>query len=490
MPAVSTPNRHAYVWALPITITIAVVACLVGGCRGPRVWPRAAVIHAAQITECSGIVASRQHPGVFWVHNDSGDRARIFALDRDAKLLCEVEVEGAQNVDWEDIATDDSGNLYIADTGNNRNNRKDLVVYGVREPDPAAAPLQRVPVQRRIEFFYPEQRAFPDSALNFDCESLFWDAGALYVLTKHRSDTMSALYRLPAASGPALRLGAFESGSMTTAADLSADGRILAVLTYQYLHLFERTANGGYLGRHHRVLIEARQCEAVCFDGQDVLIANEQREVYRLGLQALRRRKTFLPEPPRARIARRTRQVEDWWRAATPLVLSPEQRDGKPPSGLPPEVRLAWDDSVLSCGIAWMPTRPEWPDSSVVLQIMLGHLATAPVLGADDRVYAGVSQGGVIELVQQFPVPTGSAPRWRDDASRFEVQVPLPAAVRRGGRLAFNILVFQPTVGGTHTADAPPAQVRLDEWSWGGSSSTQPLANPLLWGVLTLATRR
>ncbi len=33
------------------------------------------------IDELSGIVKSRTYPDVYWVHNDSGDEARIFAVD-------------------------------------------------------------------------------------------------------------------------------------------------------------------------------------------------------------------------------------------------------------------------------------------------------------------------------------------------------------------------------------------------------------------------
>src|SRR3954468_6307892 len=70
------------------------------------------------IREASGIVASRRHPGVFWVHNDSQNPAALFAVRRDGSLVGEFTL-GVPNVDWEDIAADDQGHLYLADTGNN-----------------------------------------------------------------------------------------------------------------------------------------------------------------------------------------------------------------------------------------------------------------------------------------------------------------------------------------------------------------------------------
>lgn len=38
------------------------------------------VVECNDIKEASGIVASRVNPGVLWVHNDSGDKARTFAM--------------------------------------------------------------------------------------------------------------------------------------------------------------------------------------------------------------------------------------------------------------------------------------------------------------------------------------------------------------------------------------------------------------------------
>ena len=90
------------------------------------------------IREASGIVASRRHPGVFWVHNDSGNAAALFAVKRDGTLVREYAVR-APNLDWEDIATDDDGHLYIGDIGNNGKRLRIRAIYRLDEPDPAAA---------------------------------------------------------------------------------------------------------------------------------------------------------------------------------------------------------------------------------------------------------------------------------------------------------------------------------------------------------------
>ncbi|HNT88181.1 MAG TPA: WD40 repeat domain-containing protein, partial [Candidatus Hydrogenedentes bacterium] len=39
------------------------------------------------LTEISGLLDSRQNPGVFWVHNDSGDAPRLYALSHTGEHL-------------------------------------------------------------------------------------------------------------------------------------------------------------------------------------------------------------------------------------------------------------------------------------------------------------------------------------------------------------------------------------------------------------------
>ena len=105
-----------------------------------------ATVTHPEVSEMSGIVAS-SHEGVYWVHNDSGDSARVFAIDEKGKVIQPPWIDepvkewpghiidAAWNGDWEDIALAD-GNLYIADVGNNGNIRQDMGIYVIREFNP------------------------------------------------------------------------------------------------------------------------------------------------------------------------------------------------------------------------------------------------------------------------------------------------------------------------------------------------------------------
>lgn len=255
-----------------------------------------------RLSEPSGLTAGVQ-PGVYWTHNDSGDGPVIYAVTAEGRLLGQFEVTGAEANDWEAITADGQGHLYVGDIGNNGNARRDLTVYRVPEP---TVPMQGEPVEgtvaaeRAIRFHYPEQTEFPPAARNFDAEALFYDrrAETLYLLTKHRGDMSTVLYRFDdltsAESVPLSVRGRFvvggdpeRFGGMVTGADLSPDGRFLAVLTYHALFIFERPAAGDDWLSQLRNRIDfdqdaTVQAEAVAWHGDAVIFTNEQGSQFRV----------------------------------------------------------------------------------------------------------------------------------------------------------------------------------------------------------------
>ncbi len=255
---------------------------------------------SSPIDEMSGLAASRKNPGVIWTHNDSGDEARVFAINKEGKILGEHRIEGAKNSDWEDIACD-GGKLYISDLGNNSNKRKDLAIYVVDEPAPEGdSPITGF---TRWPVAFPEQGEKPE----YDCEALFIANGTVYVLTKERTVWLkqkvpgraSRLYRLDTHSTERVnQLTLVERrtalGGWVTAADLSPDGRTLAVLCQRpipALWLFERPSDSDHFlsGRAKRLLLNrAGQIEAITWLDQDtLLVGNEAGHLCRISRSEL-----------------------------------------------------------------------------------------------------------------------------------------------------------------------------------------------------------
>ena len=60
-------------------------------------------------------------PNVFWTHNDGGGPKKqvLYAISRQGKTRVYFPVVGVTLHDWEDLAIDSAGHLYIGDIGNN-----------------------------------------------------------------------------------------------------------------------------------------------------------------------------------------------------------------------------------------------------------------------------------------------------------------------------------------------------------------------------------
>ena len=268
------------------------------GCSADPVNERSIYNLSNKVDESSGIVSSRTYPGILWTHEDNGLSNNLYAVDGQGDFIFKASVSGAMNVDWEDIAIDGEGYLYVADSGNNKNKRKDLLVYKIREPNPQD-PASVATVAKRIRFRYPSQKDFPDpSDLNYDAEALFFDDGKLYLLTKNRSDTTTDLYRFPTLQATdeieLEKISTFElgydvlnDGGKVTAADISPDGKTLAMLCYDAVYLFDKPTQGDdwFAGDHRQVMLDqavTKQAEGLAFHDGHLVLTNEEGEIHHM----------------------------------------------------------------------------------------------------------------------------------------------------------------------------------------------------------------
>ncbi|MCX5690005.1 MAG: hypothetical protein NTV94_09535, partial [Planctomycetota bacterium] len=263
----------------------------------------AALLPAGADGEVSGMVPSLRHPHIYWTVGDSGNAASIYPVRLQPGLPSKAElpsnanaatqlppapgisVTNAANRDWEDITRDAQGHLIIADLGNNSNARKDLCLYFVDEPDLNAP---QTAAARKLVLEYPDQTDFPSPRdhFNFDAEAVFTIGDAIYVLTKHRSDTFTSMYKVTdPASDQASSLeyvDRFDVKGQVTGATASDDGLKLAVLTYNRIWLFARQSTltpffaAKVSSRTYRYAHGASVSESICFEDSNTLLITDE----------------------------------------------------------------------------------------------------------------------------------------------------------------------------------------------------------------------
>jgi hypothetical protein len=238
---------------------------------------QAGVVKSDLITEASGIVASRQNPGVLWVHNDSGDKPRIYAINTKGDLLGICNIGGATATDWEDIAIGPGPDpnrqyLYIGDTGDNQAKRPEVVVYRVPEPKmDAGVAFGMMPIgpAEAIRLTYP---GGPRDAETLLVDPLTRD---IYIIAKR--ELFSRVYRagFPQSTTQTTQMETVTtlSWGFATGGDVSPDGREVIVRGMFNASLWTRPAGEplwhAFSGKQVFLpLAHEPQGEAICFDSQ------------------------------------------------------------------------------------------------------------------------------------------------------------------------------------------------------------------------------
>ena len=212
-------------------------------------------VHDSRIDEASGLVAGWRNPAVWWTHNDSGDAARVYALDSLGRTLGVVELGGVEAVDWEDLAIgpgpDGRPWLTIGDVGDNLRDRE--VVRLLRFPEPAVstdvADSKSASLRPdRLEIWTVR---YEDGA--HDAETVLVDprTGDVWIVTK-TFRAPAGLYRVQLDAGGegedrpgiARRMGDVDL-ARATGGDVSPDGSTIVVRSYREALAWSRMEDEG-----------------------------------------------------------------------------------------------------------------------------------------------------------------------------------------------------------------------------------------------------
>lgn len=249
-----------------------------------------------RLKEASGLAASVNNPGLLWTHNDSGNSAEIFLVDRqlDIKLTCRLK--DAVNRDWEDIAVGpgpeiNKNYVYVADIGDNLAIFQYKRIYRFEEPVVAPGQTDMIISEFDTIMFQLDGDKKDTEALmiNPSTKDIYiiskWEKPeSLYVLKyPYKQDTITAVKILTL---PFSRI---------VAADFSDDGNEIIMKNYKnvyYWQVMDRAVTEVLKERPHVVeYTEEPQGEAITF-------AHDGTGFYTIG-EKNKNKKTYLYFYPR-----------------------------------------------------------------------------------------------------------------------------------------------------------------------------------------------
>lgn len=232
------------------------------------------------------------HAGNLWVINDH-ELPVLYNLDTGSFKTKRVIHLNNEIKDWEDLTTDELGNLYIGDFGNNRNRRRDLKIYKLPNPDSIRDYAYTAEV---IRFSLSDQDEFPPPRKNFeyDIEAMVHYRESIYLFSKSRGIPFKGLvkmYRLDDTPGnhtaqlvSKINLG--ESGTQLenwiTSADINEEEGVLLLLSHNKIFVFSCFKEDDFFqGKLNIINLDHfSQKEAICVLNRNkgILISDERTE--------------------------------------------------------------------------------------------------------------------------------------------------------------------------------------------------------------------
>ena len=267
----ATPRRAAtsrVIAILAVAIMTALVVAAPASAQKELPWTEVCRFDDRRLTEISGMAASLMHENVVWVHNDSSDAARLYALDlQTCDTVSELRLRGVQARDFEGLASTRNARgraaLWVGDIGDNRDSWPFVTLHRVWEPKTLGTRSRPV---KSWDFTYPDR---PHNA-----ETLMVSGRSVWVATWQLAT--GGVYSVPLRRTVASAERLDDVGPLTTDGSIHPDERGYVLRDYLDVHFYVGLPPGRKVATF--ALPRQVQGEAITWtsDGTGLLIASEE----------------------------------------------------------------------------------------------------------------------------------------------------------------------------------------------------------------------
>ena len=209
---------------------------------------------------------------LIWVIEDSKNDNILFGLNQSGIIEKQIEITNAKNTDWEDLTTDQEGNVYIGDFGNNKKNRTRYTILKIAKNQLSKDDC----LAEKIIFQLPKQLKQEDFEAFFILDNQF------YIFNK--SGKEKKLFSVPNIIGEheAKLVQIFQLGTKKdkiTSADISANGKQIVLLSKEKIWLLSNYNQTDFFKGNIESfnLNFVSQKEGVCFLNEKTLYISDEK---------------------------------------------------------------------------------------------------------------------------------------------------------------------------------------------------------------------
>ncbi|WP_458628716.1 SdiA-regulated domain-containing protein [Winogradskyella sp. PC D3.3] len=232
-------------------------------------------IEARIINELTEVSAAEigKDSDIIWVIQDAGNSNHLIGLDNNGHMVRNINISNAKNKDWEDLTSDNQGNIYIGDFGNNKKKRKTFKIYKVNYEDLNSNSADA----EIIEFSLPKNQK-PE-----DFESFFIYNNSFYIFSKENKTFRVLKVKNSIGKQVAELHSEYKfkgKNNKITSADISEDGNTIILLNHDKLWKITNFERDDFFTG---TLTETKfdhdsQKEGICFKTDSTLIITDERK--------------------------------------------------------------------------------------------------------------------------------------------------------------------------------------------------------------------